>query len=413
MALAALRTNLRQTAGRTKSLLIANLILWSALTLVTTILSQWPSDFAVFYRAGTLLATGRNPYVPFHISSLIGCTARCGITHTFVYPPLVAVLFSGLSHLPYWLAYGLWSGLGVAFIATGSYFMQQVWPVQPRHRVLVYVLCLINPISIWGILLGQFDAFIFAGWMVAWWAAKKGRGRLAGASIALTLVKPQVGIILPFVLIVAYRQQAKQVVIGLLATVLGLGLMQWVIVGSLVVAFFHAGLGFEQTILVRQPDLVSVAALLALIPALNSAALESLALDACTLVGLLACLAWYWSFRKGEYGVSDRFWMSSLLVGLWLLFTPYDHPNDLILLIPLAYWVVRSTSDSFWRGPGGVLALLTPVAAFLSTRQLSFLSGLDNTLLYLCGIYAWLLVAWALHSKATPNIAVEHGELGA
>jgi hypothetical protein len=87
--------------------------------------------------------------------------------------------------------------------------------------------------------------------------------------------------------------------------------------------------------------------------------------------------------------------MSSLLVGLWLLFTPYDHPNDLILLIPLAYWVVRSTSDSFWRGPGGVLALLTPVAAFLSTRQLSFLSGLDNTLLYLCGI------------------AVEHGELGA
>lgn len=376
-------------------------------------LSQWPSDYAVFYRAGALLAAGHNPYLPFSISSLIGCTTHCGRTHTFVYPPLVAVWFSGLSHVPYGLAYGLWSALGAAFIVTGSYFIQQIWPVQPRHRVLVYLLCLINPISIWGVVLGQFDAFIFACWMFAWWAAKKGHGRLAGASIALTLVKPQVGIILPFVLIVAYRQQAKKVLTGLVATVLGMGLLQLALAGSLMVGFVHAEFGFEHTILVRQPDLVSVAALLGLIPALNSSSLESLALDACAAVGVLACFAWYWRYRSGESGLSECFWMSSLLVGLWLLFTPYDHPNDLILLIPLAYWVMRSTSDSFWRGPGGVLAILTPVAAFLSTRQLSFLTGLDNTLFYLCGIYAWLLVAWALHANVTPNIAVDPGELGA
>lgn len=122
----------------------------------------------------------------FHISALIGCTARRGTTHTLVYPPLVAVWASGLSHLPYPPAYGVWSGLGVAFIAAGSNFTQQVCPVQPGHCVLVYVLCLLNPLSIWGIMLGPFDAFIFACWKVAWWAVKKGHGNLAGASIALT-----------------------------------------------------------------------------------------------------------------------------------------------------------------------------------------------------------------------------------
>lgn len=92
---------------------------------------------------------------------------------------------------------------------------------------------------------------------------------------------------------------------------------------------------------------------------------------------------------------------------------PYDHPNDLILLIPLAYRLMRWTSDGLWWGLGGVLAILTPVAAILSTRQLAFLSGLDNTLFYLFGVYAWLLVAWALPSRVTPNVAVEPGELGA
>jgi hypothetical protein len=52
-------------------------------------------------------------------------------------------------------------------------------------------------------------------------------------------------------------------------------------------------------------------------------------------------------------------------------------------------------------------------SSVFSTRQLSFLSGLDNTLFCLFGIYAWLLVAWALPSKVTPNIAEEPCELGA
>ena len=75
-------------------------------------------DFSAFYTAGQAVAQGASPYRN-HLARTPPIWDGFGLLRhsRFLYPPLAARLFQPLSHLPYRVAKGLWTGLALVCIA--------------------------------------------------------------------------------------------------------------------------------------------------------------------------------------------------------------------------------------------------------------------------------------------------------
>ena len=75
-------------------------------------------DFSAFYTAGQAVAQGMSPYRN-HLARTPPIWDGFGLLRhsRFLYPPLAARLFQPLSHLPYRVAKGLWTGLALVCIA--------------------------------------------------------------------------------------------------------------------------------------------------------------------------------------------------------------------------------------------------------------------------------------------------------
>ncbi len=331
-------------------------------------------DFACFRAAAVVLSHGGNPYdfgqlwrvenalynVPQHLHP--GAPAYYYLDR-YYNPPLFATLLTPLTHLPLAAGNAIYGACVTVFVAAGAWFMLAAlgWT---RRRALAIGLVLVSPsvfLAVWN---GQQSTLLLCALGASLYALRCERPGLAGALLALTWVKPH--LLIPFALAAPlllpssramlrwYAGLAAATLAGVVLTVLTTG-------AASIVAWLHTLVGYTgyaDAIQTYMPSLSGMSLILLPHPWNKALALALMAVGMAVMALAIA------GVRRGQL----ELWSGlGILVAAWLLFTPFAHANDDVLLcLPLAV--------AWSRGRAAGLRLLPPLALWsFSTLPLAFL----------------------------------------
>lgn len=325
-------------------------------------------DYRVFFAAARLLGGGHSPYDLGKLQAveqLAQFYSRLQPTlDSFAYLPIAATLLEPLSKLPFWASY-------IAFTCFGAAMALLMLALLARDlgwtRVAALVLgVLVSWIALLGFAAGQFDALMFAVLAGSMLLAWHDRPFLAGMVLALIWVKPDLLWPAPVFLFLVLWQRPRRAwwfALGF-AAVSALCLAAS---SGLLPAWWRAAHGFASGVGTQQPDLAGLPGLLGASPAgfgLGTGVLApgTLVVIAGALVGMAVFAAWMMlsSDWRQVSPVGRIAWGVGLPLGIWLLATPYAHPNDDLLLLPLIMLTVGRDARRV-HGLGLGLALLAMV----------------------------------------------------
>ncbi len=184
-------------------------------------------DYLVFWFAGLEASLGRavELYDPVKFTSNIIENFGAGFKiATWLYPPHILFLYAGLSKLSYglgWLVYTL--------VSVGIYLftVNRLFPGNPR----MLLLSAIAPVTFVCIVQGQ-SGFLVSSLLLGAFFVLPKRPVLAGILIGLLTIKPQLGILIPFILIferqfVTFAVAGVTAIAVMAASALWLGVEVW------------------------------------------------------------------------------------------------------------------------------------------------------------------------------------------
>lgn len=301
-------------------------------------------DFACFRAAALVITHGGNPYdfgqlwrmenalynVPAHLHP--GAPAYYYLDR-YYNPPLFATAMAPLARLPFAQGYALYSA-GVALCAVAGTVFTLLALGWTRRRLLAVAIMLASPAFFIALRNGQQSTFMLFLLGAGLYALRRDRPTLAGALLALTWIKPH--LLLPFALTAPLLFSSRRTTIRWYTgffTVTALGLAATLATTGMVsiVAWIHRLFAYSDAVGVLNTSLPSLSGMVMdLLPSpANKTAATIL-----TLLGAATMLAVVVRARRRHLSM----WASmGVLVAAWLLFTPYAHANDgVLLLIPLA-----------------------------------------------------------------------------
>jgi hypothetical protein len=112
------------------------------------------------------------------------------------YPPQFMLVAIPLGQLPYLIAYGLWTGLGLAAL----YYAARPWLADRRAIAVVFL----SPAALLCFVCGQ-NAFFTAAALIMIYRWRDERPVLAGIILGLLTLKPQLGLLFPLILLISRR----------------------------------------------------------------------------------------------------------------------------------------------------------------------------------------------------------------
>lgn len=168
------------------------------------------NDFTFYYAAARLgLAHGWSHLYDLRLQQeqldAIGSHITVAQLARYVSPPPLAWLVTPLTLLPYQVAYGLWSALLVAALVLAWHLAA---PGSGRARVIFLVAAFGWLPIIYGLQLGQPPLLVAAGVAACYALLHRGRDVEAGAVLGVLVVKPQLALLVPVVLLVSGRWRA-------------------------------------------------------------------------------------------------------------------------------------------------------------------------------------------------------------
>ena len=388
---------MRETVARTRRIL-ALFGIAVVLAFYAEMLAHAPAtgqDFRNFYAAAAVLRHGGNPY---DLHQLLRWEDRLYRPTTAAQraslrgnpyvqgPPLAMALMPAVG-LPPASVYRVYAALLVAAAVAALAVLAHLQPVQhPWKRAF---LLLISPVTFLGVLLGQLDAVLLLLLVLALWCLRRGRAAPAGFALALGLVKPQI-MAGPIVLLAALswrRGRLGAYLAGLAAGAAAFVGSSLLVAGPAVVqGWAHELAGFGGATVYTQVDISSLTTIyVGWVPHTLG-----LALSAATLLAWAGLCAMLWqdtshpptpspSRGEGGYprsgsrvfsplpctgrgdggeGSGERWWLA-LGLTCWLLATPYAHPHDDVLLVPVVWYLLDD-------GPYHGVARLVAVALFIA-----------------------------------------------
>lgn len=189
-------------------------------------------DFAARWTAGHLVVSGDvgSLYDPGVQSKVQAKALRRTSLSWFVSPPFVAVLFAPLGALPYGLACILWSAVSVGALVWAMFLLKPLAPVHLRnnwHLALLIGAACAPTLELLGS--GQDTSLIVLAVVAGMRMLRSGQPGLAGAVLALGLVKPHLIFLVPVLLLLRRQWHALAGFASTGAALLGLG---WALVGS-------------------------------------------------------------------------------------------------------------------------------------------------------------------------------------
>jgi Glycosyltransferase family 87 len=359
-------------------------------------------DFRAFFAAATVVAERGNPYdwpalarvedrlynAPQHVKP--GDPAFYEFL-AFPEGPWLAFALLPLTPLPWQLADVIYASILLLLLAGSSalFFRLLGWP--PR-RILAGAACAsLSAIGFINLFMGQVSVIVFAGFITAWWLARRGQGWWAGVVLVLIWLKPNIGLPLPLVVLLLEPRAASRLIGGFVAASAVAFFAATIALGS---AFLDWPLQIPkmwQAVQGIQPDIASVESFY--YPGLSGWA-KSVAL-LITLTGAVAYAVW--ALRRASDPLSRG--LSLLLI--WLAFMPFVQSYDMVLLLPVVAVLLGADLEG-WADPRVEVTLwafvILPLGYFLGFR-LGYFNGVTAIPVTM------LLLSW--HTRlASPPMAV-------
>jgi len=308
------------------------------------------TDFVSFYAAARLAATSGaaaayDPALHAAAQQAVFPLAHYGYT-TFLYPPPFLALCLPLALLPYTVALAAWLAAGLAALATA---MHKLLPAGGWLPLLAFPALLVNAGHGQNAML---TAACFAGYMVL----GDRMPLLAGAALGGLVIKPQLAIAIPIILLCARRWHAL-LGAGLSATLLcagatfSLGADAWRAFAAAAPAggpMLALGLnGFA-----KMPTIFAAVRLVGGGVGLAALAQAAIAAGVLGVAGALAA-------RRPGAGAEG-----ALMAAAALLISPWCFDYDLLLLAPPLAWIAGRAATGFlpWEKFSWVAAYVLPLS---------------------------------------------------
>lgn len=326
-------------------------------------------DWRVFYAAAHVVQAGGNPYDTATIHGAEQAAQHYANVQPslddFTDVPVVALFLRAFAWLPYWSSFAVFTILGLCAAAAAL----AAWMRSAGWRSGMWLLAaLCSWPMLLGLFAGQFDALLLAGAVASCLALRRGHATVAGACMAVVLLKPH--LLWPFPLLLAATLSGEREQLVRFVTAAGSVIAAGLAAGFLLVpgsaSFFPHLLGFGGRLGVVQPDLAGLPGLLARLP---GGAVLGLGIAAAGAAIVLVGVVVTWRLARG-HALSVRRAQLIPFAGLavWLAAAPYAHPNDDVLLFPLVALLVGQHArllDPRWlvAGIAGSVALATAFIA--------------------------------------------------
>lgn len=243
----------------------------------------------------------------------------------FTYPLYVMALIGPLALLPLAVAQALWLSLLEASLLIFIFIAARAVGWQPSTWLLALTTLFsvgLYP-NVWAILLGQISVVVAVLMALAWWSARTERWTLAGVSLALATIKPQMSFLfVPGLVIWAIYRRRWRLVIIFAGTLIGLLLLPLAWLPAWPLAWL-AALGRYAGYTFFEPPLV-------------------LLLRSTWLAGVVAALLLSWTigcwWRAADRRQAAFDWALAMLVVISALIAPRtSQANQLVLLLPLFF----------------------------------------------------------------------------
>ena len=316
------------------------------------------TDFMSFYAASKLTLSGQaaqvwNPYA--HQAAEDAIFGRQLGYWAFFYPPAYLLVCAPLALMPYGLSLFVWlTGTTAAAVA-----LIRQWLKQQAPHIITGLIPLLAFPALWINLGNGQNAALTTALFLGGCLLLDRRPFLAGLILGLLIIKPQLGLALPFLLIASGRWKTFA---GAAVSAIALSLAGWGLVGTEgYLTFLHNSELARATL---EQGLVSPARMQSLFAALMLWKSPLwLAYGAQCLLALAviasACLI-TWRYKP------DRFGLSALLVSATLLMSPFMLDYDLLVsAIPLGWLVICGLKDGFrpWEKSMALIVFILPLFA--------------------------------------------------
>lgn len=205
-------------------ILFAGIILIVTLSPTTSILSF--SDFRAYWSASYMLGQGENFADPALLLATEHALTTWSSDHTLMTwnPPWLLVLLLPYTLLPFARAAQLWFWTNIIILFTGTMLLWRVLIHKSETTRFMWVAPLVTFLyapTLLTLIMGQVNTFVFFGLALFLYFDDQDKQSAAGASLALTLVKPHlVYITLPLILLAMWRKRRLNVFAGLASAIL-------------------------------------------------------------------------------------------------------------------------------------------------------------------------------------------------
>jgi len=336
-------------------------------------------DFRVFYSAAAVIQHGGSPYDARALTraedhlfpARSAAERRDRRANPYIQGPLLALVFVPFLRFPPTVVYDAYAAALLAVTAVALLVIDQVRRDNGGRGVRVpqrTLLLLLSPVVFLAVLLGQPDPLLLLLFALAWHALQHRHMALAGALLAVACVKPQImaGPIVLLAVLTWRRGGIRPYLGGLLAgaaSVVGCCLL---FAGPLATGdWLRALVSFGSGTVYTQVDIAALSTLyLGWLPH---------ALVPLAVIGAVAAWA-VWAVSSVRRGTSDASatlrWVGQGLC-LWLLATPYAHPHDDVLLLPVLWLCATKRLTTGGRALGALFAAtwwFLPMTSVLGLR---------------------------------------------
>jgi hypothetical protein len=289
------------------------------------------SDFYPRWIGARALWTGQTPYsqaVTVEAQRFVyrGQNPQDVGVFAFYYPAYLAIILLPFIFLPIHLAGIVWSAAMWALLAT--FYFWWSWQLKPRLTPLAWglvisSLLLFRP-SIVGILSGQFAPLVLACLFLSWWSISTGEDWIAGLALFAATVKPSLSLLPVLILLLwSFRWRRLKVLAGFGVAVILSGIITFQRIGWWLPDFFHQTFGYA-----------------------NDSRAMGLSWSSEKIfspLGFMWLIVSLYLFALGlrQLWLGKAFPWLAIFAGLNLnlLITPHTYDYDLMIVLPLIFWL--------------------------------------------------------------------------
>lgn len=346
------------------------------------------TDFNVIWNAVAALA--RDDFAAVYDTHIIDDYLETGIIPQFIgpfpYPPTMLFFLEPLTGLSRHAAYAVWNGAGFAglllvLLSPRAREVASGIAHTPAHYAFAVLAVMGSALSVAVLITGQ-TGFLTGALLLAGLLYRRTSPLLAGIAFGLLTVKPQLGLLVPVLLI---AQGNWRTFFAAAATALVLAALSVLVYGAEAwQAYFHMTERFAKLFSDTPPTVYQISASLYL--GLKMLGLASGYAMAAQLVAIAACVAFVWKLGR------DKTIPEPVCIALFILAnyvaSPYAMSYDLMALaFALMLLVLRALHAGFMQGERVVLgvALFTPL--FVPAFQPHGIPVMAGMLVLLLGYY--------------------------